>query len=396
MMSLPIHAPRPDYPTQHVLHQQLIASDNARTQLRDALQSYLKTLPDQHRTDTEGVWACKRTSAPATTQPTSALLVGTPHELMVRLSFARYLSLASPISLSLPTTHRPTHPPLARTQAALHDLTKACHELSKACHAPPPSAPAVPHPLFTDRLDWLRRLAVPIAGPAWPDLPETMRLLPNLPGTAQARREAAFSLARELPYFDRELTAYYLAGSGAAAYEYELHAAHSVLRLAPPDTTLHAYLTDLLPHWRRQGLVHVLTVAAAHMPSAERDWDLPSASGVQALLHALVLARSCQDVARAVSAYTASTTALDTRRERAAFATTLDAIAALMRVKSNAPRDDPASHSLDHAIATHLPRPDQWTDDPTPALLTSIWTTVKPALEKALPPSMLLAGGEYW
>lgn len=84
-------AARPD---QHVLHQQLIASDAARTQLRDALQSYLKTLPDQHPPAIEGVsvatpadvWACKNNqSSPSQDAPASKkLLVGQPHELMVR------------------------------------------------------------------------------------------------------------------------------------------------------------------------------------------------------------------------------------------------------------------------------------------------------------------------
>lgn len=366
-------------------HQQLAASDIARTQLRDSLLSYLRTLPDPDpTTTTTSAPPPQRWTPPLQQQedtggerapgPTQAiLLVGHAHEL--------------------------AH--------ACQELPRACHELSKACHAPPTDA--LPHPLFTDRLDWIRALAVRIDATPTPLLPKTLDLLllrKAMRETTQAEQEIeaktshedVFQLARELPYFDRALTAYYLTlATAAPTHEYELHVAHSVIRLTPPTTTLADFLANHFPKWRQQGLLHVLTVAAAHMPSAERDWGIPDAPAVQALLHALPFARSGADVVSAVKTFadTAPPAAMS------AFAVTLDAIAAIMRVKSNPdPTLDPSPtmHDLNNAIAAYLPTPDQWTDETpyTPDHIVALWTSLKPALERALPPSMLLQGAECW
>lgn len=351
-------------------HQQLAASDIARTQLRDSLLSYLRTLPDPDPAPAPPQrWTpplLQQQETPAAHLP---LLVGHAHELA----------------------------------QACQELPRACHELSKACHAPPTDA--LPHPLFTDRLDWIRALAVPITVNPSPDPLDLLLLHKAISDTTQEKdieaktsHEDVFRLARDLPYFDRALTAYYYLtlAPTAPTHEYELHVAHSVLRLSPPNTTLADFLANHLPKWRHQGLLHVLTVAAAHMPSAERDWGIPDAPALQALLHALPLARSGADVVSAVRTFadTAPPAVMS------AFAVTLDAIAAIMRVKSNPDTTldpSPTMHDLSHAIATYLPTPDQWTDgDPTPDHIVALWTSLKPALERALPPSMLLQGAECW
>jgi hypothetical protein len=384
---MPPPPPAPVNPT----HQQLAASDIARTQLRDSLLSYLKTLPADPDT-------------PTTTSPRR----WTPHLLPQQ---QQQETAQAPLLVG--HAHELAH--------ACQELTSACHELSKACHAPPDTPlPATPHPLFTDRLDWIRALAVRIdttsTPPPLPPKPFDLLLLRKALSEAEQAEEEAnptqknkttshedvFQLARDLPYFDRALTAYYLTLAAAsqtppATHEYELHVAHSVLRLTPPTTTLADFLVNHLPKWRQQGLLHVLTVAAAHMPSAERDWGIPDAPALQALLHALPLARSGADVVSAVRTFadTAPPVAM------AAFAVTLDAIAAIMRVKSNPdPTLDPSPptmHDLNNAIAAYLPTPDQWTNEaPTPDHIVALWTSLKPALERALPPSMLLQGAECW
>lgn len=70
-----------------------------------------------------------------------------------------------------------------------------------------------------------------------------------------------------------------------------------------------------------------------------------------------------------------------------------------MRVKSNAPSDEPAAHSLDLQLKA-FPRmwascqPEAW-----PELVPALWTTIKSSVERALPPSLLLPSsrvGHVW
>lgn len=110
---------------------------------------------------------------------------------------------------------------------------------------------------------------------------------------------AAFDLARSLPCFDRDLTAYYL--TLPATHEHELLVAHSLMRLVP-DTVSHAdFIHALYPAWRDHpihAMTHVLAVLAAH-------WDhtgLPPAPG----LEALPLARSYADAEKCVAVFLAS------------------------------------------------------------------------------------------
>jgi hypothetical protein len=111
---------------------------------------------------------------------------------------------------------------------------------------------------------------------------------------------AAFDLARSLPCFDRDLTAYYLT-TLPATHEHELLVAHSLMRLVP-DTVSHAdFIHALYPAWRDHpihAMTHVLAVLAAH-------WDhtgLPPAPG----LEALPLARSYADAEKCVAVFLAS------------------------------------------------------------------------------------------
>ena len=245
-------------------------------------------------------------------------------------------------------------------QAALHDLARCCHELSKACHAaakqrttqtehkafaPTPSTAA-------DRLAWIRALAAPSAITDTHPPPSMLIILHEpttadspIPETDTAKREAAFNLARQLPYFDRSLTAYYLSSPNLARNELDLHVAHSILRLTPPSTTLQEFLTNHFPFWRTQGLLHVLALAAANMPSAERDWGLTprGAEPVQTLLDAIAAARSPLEVARAVTVFQANAPSSSSATDMAAFTETLKAPARGTKQNKKRPSRTPAA-----------------------------------------------------
>ena len=300
-------------------------------------------------------------------------------------------------------------------QASLYDLAQSCHALSKACHRRP--APPTLVELHDDGLNWLRSYTQPtscfepLEGGRDSQVLDLLRLRCACASATKgvnfdalspkAKREAAFDLARSLPSFNRDLTIFYLDLPAAETVpEYELHVAHSLLRLSPPTTTLDDFTESIRPSWRSSGMLHVLTIAAVQMPSASVDWRLPSpcptTTAVQTLLQSLPGARMPVEAARIISRFVASApghggTAMD-KRAMTIFTCTLDRLATLMRVKTDAAAMYPEDHSLDAAIARHLPRPDQWTGELCPATLASLWASVKPALERSLPPSDLLGG----
>ena len=152
--------------------------------------------------------------------------------------------------------------------------------------------------------------------------------------------------------------------------EYELDVAHSILRLHAPAT-----LDDLrarLPVWRTQGLLHVLSLAAAHMPEPA-DWPAPDNASLAHCLEALQ--RAPREHAKTIESFIA-TQDLATASGQA-IAATLDRLAILMDVKSDAETE--ADHDLARALAA-FPRLDAPAD---------AWCSLKPALERALPPSVL-------
>jgi hypothetical protein len=359
---------------QPVLHEQLTASHAARTQLRDSLLSYLRTTPDPQTPVAAPVQA--QPSPESQPQPEIKLLIGEPRQLM--LSLWELAICCNTLSESL-----------HRNQALDIDSSKA------------------------PNLDWLYNLMIPAKSLDHSGTSEIDDLIALRAASREAshphfdsfsehgKREAVFQLARELPYFNRPLTVSYLQPRPNVTREYELHVAHSILRMAPKSTTLDDFLHDHFPAWRQRGLLHVLALAAVHMPSPTKDWRIPDSSPLArplaTLLHALNTARAYSDATSAISTFIAAVESNPDPVAMENFTFTLDRIAVLMRVKSNPPAFDAASHSLDHAIATHLPNPDQWpSGPPTPDQLTSIWGSIKPALERALPPSMLLLGGECW
>ena len=90
----------------------------------------------------------------------------------------------------------------------------------------------------------------------------------------------------------------------------------------------------------------------------------------------------------------------DPQRETPArIALALDRLAVLMRVKSNAPSDEPAAHSLDLQLQA-FPRP---SSDCQPqdwvTAIPALWSTIKRSIESSLPPSLLLPAvrvGHVW
>ena len=262
-------------------------------------------------------------------------------------------------------------------------LAQACreHETLQAAHAQPLS----PHPAAYPRnLQWFEHLARPYQGLDDAGRARITQLLqlhaacdksvPALP------RLQALELAKSLPHFDRDLTAYYLS-LPATAREYELHVAHSIMRLHSPATP-----EDLQRHlstWRHQGLVHVLSVAGLNMPDLA-DWfpvDTPSNDkdgGVSSLHECLrALSKAPRDYARTISDFIATQDPAAPTAQ--AIAATLDRLAILMSVKSNAHREP--NHDLRAAL---LAFPHLESLEPQDA-----WARIKPALVRSLPPSLL-------
>ena len=194
-----------------------------------------------------------------------------------------------------------------------------------------------------------------------------------------------------MPHFDRDLTAFYLRDK--CAHEYELYVAHSQLRLCPAHrlTLLEEFMRPWASAWRNQGLLHVLAVAAVNMP-ALHDWfpdpgveDLPvgkdelaAKDGLANLLHHLPHARSESDAVGMLETFIA--TQRPAARTAQAIARTIDRLAILMRVKSNA--DHEPGHDLDACLDAFPPLENLDAPD--------IWARVKPALEQAIPPSILV------
>jgi hypothetical protein len=197
------------------------------------------------------------------------------------------------------------------------------------------------------------------------------------------QRLAAYQLAQSLPHFDRDLTAYYLnLSSPSDEYkEYELQIAHSIMRLHAPPTP-----KDVLGHlatWRSQGLLHVLSVAALNMQELS-DWfptDTPNPARnkeADSLAHFVkALVKLPRDHAQTIEYFIAAQD--PTSPVSQYIASTLDRLAILMSVKSNA-RDE-VEHDLQLALEA-FPRLDSLEPQ-------DMWNRIKPALERAIPPSLL-------
>ena len=308
---------------------------------------------------------------------TQQLLVGDPVTLMVSFPLSPAHSGAN---LTTPTHTQQENLKILKQYTKL--VSQACHgQDTLSAHAQPLSPTPSTYPRT---LQWFEHLARPYQGLdefGVSRITELLRLhaacdksVPALP------RAQAYELAKSLPHFDRDLTAYYLA-LPANAREYDLHVAHSILRLhSPADLdTLHHQLAA----WRNQGLLHVLSVAAQHMPELS-DWfpvDTPSqdkdeeACSLHECLRAL--SKAPRDYARIISDFIA-TQDPDTPTAQA-IAATLDRLAILMSVKSNAHREP--NHDL---MAALLAFPHLESLEPQDA-----WARIKPALVRSLPPSLL-------
>jgi hypothetical protein len=145
-----------------------------------------------------------------------------------------------------------------------------------------------------------------------------------------------------------------------------------------------------LSTWRNQGLLHVLALAAVQMPTLA-DWFPPPlqdlleessavTEGLATLLDRLPSARSETDAAGIIEAFIASQAPHASTQVAQSIARTVDRLAVLMRVKSNA-GDDEADHSLDTCLDVFPPLEALETYD--------IWAQLKPALERTIPPSLL-------
>ncbi len=149
---------------------------------------------------------------------------------------------------------------------------------------------------------------------------------------------------------------------------------------------------DLQRHlaaWRNQGLLHVLSVAALNMPDLS-DWfpnDTPDrnkdvdAGSLYECLRALH--KTPRDYGRTIGDFIA--TQDPSAPTAQAIAATLDRLAVLMSVKSNASLEPDHDLKVSLAAFPHLESLE----------LQDSWTRLKPALVRSLPPTALLVDPAY-
>lgn len=146
-------------------------------------------------------------------------------------------------------------------------------------------------------LDWLAH-PIPTC-----DVEHVRSLLALTPAT-DLSPAAAFRLARALPCFDGDLTAYYLSDAiPSPRRHYELCVAHSLMRLTPDTITHSDFIHAHYPAWRddaRAARTHVLAVLAAHWEHITTALPLPPG------LEALPLARSHADADRCLELFLAA------------------------------------------------------------------------------------------
>jgi hypothetical protein len=223
-------------------------------------------------------------------------------------------------------------------------------------------------PRDTERVSTVMRLATAASGVAHPTL-----------------RQEAFAALADLPHFDRGLATLCL----PCEREYDLDVAHAIVRLGSRRVE---FAHQELASWRRRGLFYPLLVAAHRMPAAS-DWlpapllSEPSAQGLGRFLSAVHACQGVDACATHIEDFIASQDPSEASAR--AVMRVLDRLAVLMRVKSDAAaRED---HLLDRCLRA-FPRLDAM-DAP------EVWAHVKPALEAAMPPSVLCAdfhGRTHW
>ena len=296
----------------------------------------------------------------------------------------------SPSSLTHPSPPQKKQENLKILKQYAKLLSQACHQQQQGGeHASAHAQPLSPNPpAYPRNLAWFEPLAKPYTGTDATAMDRVNTLLElhqaACGGKPDTPRQHAYQLAKTLPHFDRDLTAYYLLPL-ADTREYELHVAHSILRLHSP-ATLEALQTHLKT-WRSQGLLHVLSVAALHMPELA-DWfpvETPDKdTSACSLAHCLEALRNTPvNYVHTIESFIASQDPATPTAQ--AIAVTVDRLAVLMGVKSNS-RDD-SSHDLAGALS-NFPNLDALEAH-------DIWARIKPSLEQAFPPSLLRLDPAY-
>lgn len=267
-------------------------------------------------------------------------------------------------------------------------LTQACHptlDTALTAHVQPLSRTPLSYPRA---LRWFQPLTTKFQPLDAVDLERVTSLLElraactnkGLLSSAPAMQcELAMQLAQELPNFDRALTAFYLGSPLATgpSTELDLLIAHSVLRL-------HGVVSSQPDLWRSEGLVHVLSIAAMNMPTLA-DWfqtptpDPATDDDARALAHFLDRINATpREYVQAIECFIATLNGSSSRTAQA-IATTIDRLAILMNVKSDA--IDESGHDLAAALAS-FPQDFELQH-------TATWTRIKAALEQSMPPSIL-------
>ena len=190
-----------------------------------------------------------------------------------------------------------------------------------------------------------------------------------------AHGELVYQLHQWVPHLDRGLTRHVLANNGIGGLkEYEVEVAQSLSRLYPKATL--SEFKERLDNWRGQGLLHVLMLAARRMPTLN-DW-LPVDKQGDAERWADVLseANAAKDADMLGNRLNLLFQEMDWGSPAClSIAGTLDRLAVLMRVRSNAA----GSFGLDEALQAFPASPD-WIE---------ILLNGKGHLERCMPPSVL-------
>ena len=238
-------------------------------------------------------------------------------------------------------------------------------------------------------LEWLSRFLQPVQAPC-PEVLESIRAFRASPQAEKGLPDArlAFEYHQRLILSDRDATRALIAEHFPAmnCKEYEVDICAYMLSPAG-GMDYHAWLAAF-PAWRDSGLFFPLALSAAYMPHLG-SWlpagkrGSPFADAFQACLNALGSpARDRDAPLRALAMAWAS----DQTGASQVVAATLDRVAVLMGVKSNG--RDAGGFSLASALAAF---PRSFGAQNMHESNYRAWHAIRPAIEAAFPPSLLLA-----
>ena len=237
-------------------------------------------------------------------------------------------------------------------------------------------------------LEWMSGLLQGLAEPSEQERLGVEQFVAFGEGRGTTRGETLFRLHATYPIYDRAVARMLLREHFPDSQEYEVDVCRCMQSMYP--THDYRRWLEAFPQWRDKGLLYPLAVSALYMREL-RDW-LPEQCWVHPLGHALMgwVERMQQPARgnpvpglRAVEREWAA----DTTGVSLLLGHTLDRVAILMGVKSNARAADPADFRLAKAL-NEFPR--SFGAGQHEAVYHA-WHCLKACVEDAMPPSLLCA-----